>query len=242
MELTINKLIKIVIAVFVIIVVVFGAYSMKNYIGEFWSGVTFKGEISSLSSVSGNKTDFPDVLAQKIIEIAKSNLGNKFDHCWHAVDSIYNQAGASRNCVWSEKNKIHPYVGSYKKYQENYLEYQKIGGVGNKHPDCDNQRSSNYKLKTGDFLQVYNGNKYTGEHNLIFEKWEDESNKIAWVYDQGFPEKGLEHRKVNLEKWPVEVIFEPTPKGNFIKQTGRFLKEIIKPTSQRYPDDKVTGE
>ncbi len=108
-------------------------------------------------------------------------------NCFTVADSVYNFADVDRELVFAT-NDIHP---------------------GLKKPSNTNIRGPD-DLKSGDLLQIYNKNGATGEHNVIFKGWKDQTNKIANVYSfSGGVNDNLITKQIDFNNNPITVIWEP---------------------------------
>ncbi len=163
----------------------------------------FGGALYRKSSESQVK--FPSIL-----DLAEKKIGVVCgDTCYTSVRSIYDELKLNPRCVYSVQ-------GSKERSQPSCSSCGcKIDSTG-KCYDCPR---SQYNLKPGDLVQVYNQNRgsSTGGHNMVFISWADRSRYLANFYDSPGSRTPLRERKnydISPNKSPITVIWEPIKINN----------------------------
>jgi hypothetical protein len=165
-------------------------------------------------------------LVENIIDIANSKIGQVCGKdCFDAVYTIYGEAGAGINCVYSAGY-------SKKRSQPSCIACGCKENAFGKCYDCPREQ---YELKQGDLIQVYNANTVstTGGHNLIFGEWTNEDKKVANLWDQITATQKIRYRtNYDLIESPVTVIWEPVGVGGSSSTTSSD-DETVKSTEKK---------
>ena len=137
--------------------------------------------------------EIPDVPEYEgISKKIKESAGKKYDHCWDYAQKVTEESGYNLQTVFSSKSNVS--VNAPKSGRRN-------------------------SPKPGDTLQIKQSASPTGEHNVVFLGWEDETKQIAKVAHYGRNDAVCGNGKTcvnqttyDLSKHPITVIWAPIPK------------------------------